>query len=816
MHENLVTKYRKVTGFILLIMCMIQAYAQTHFTEPVINQYSKVLTVLNYDPLTVDSLEIQDPESFQPGDLVLFIVMKGAEIYTSYNLPTIPNFWGKIMNMNNTGYYSLHTITEIYGNHVVLSGKLTDWRQGKKGQVAQLVKVPSVESAVIDNVLSCKPWDPISGTGGVLALLATYKIKLNAQLDVTGKGFLGADPSVDYYHGGCTEAIDSFYTDMAVDSAGLKGEGIVFEGFKYKRGFLYAANAGGGGNGKYSGGGGGGNYGTGGFGGKEFADCSPDISLGGNGRNIPPGFFTNEGPFRNRLFMGGGGGASTQNPDSSRIASPGGNGGGIIILITDTLEVNQSDTIKANGGSVLSTATAGGGGGGAAGIIVVDVKHYLGNIHMEVKGGNGGDTHAPVRTGPGAFGGAGMVWFSGDELPSNVSVDTIHGISGIHVPTNSFHGSITSSDLYGTILGNLILPVSGTLFNSLADKYVKCTEEFTIPIPATTPKGGDGSYSYSWEQSADLISWITADGEANAEDYIPQTNEDTVYLRRIVSSGLFTDTSNAIQVIQIPILQNNTIVGIEPVCEEVVPGRLTQGTEPVSGGTGIYRYTWQIKDTTGYKTAPGISNTLEYDPPLLSENTYFRRIVHSDECSSESNEVEIVIKKLPIINKQPVGDTIDSGETIVFSIEATGDEPLHYKWRHNNIEIPDVSGASLTINEATPNSSGYYDCVVTNDCGTVSSDPAYLLVIPGVNIEEHNKQIEMILFPNPAKNTIEINHPYSGSHTIRLYNSAGTLVESMNNHTVLEINDLPEGIYSLLIYYHNSGNVSTSRFIKVK
>ena len=57
--------------------------------------------------------------------------------------------------------------------------------------------------------------------------------------------------------------------DDAVDTAGKKGEGIIFEGFPYTRGLGYVANAGGGGNARYSGGGGGGQYGTGGQGGME-------------------------------------------------------------------------------------------------------------------------------------------------------------------------------------------------------------------------------------------------------------------------------------------------------------------------------------------------------------------------------------------------------------------------------------------------------------------------------------------------------------------------------------------------------------------
>lgn len=476
--------------------------AQTVFTSRIINQYTSVISILNKNTTDKDTLEVTDPGFFHPGDYTLFIVMKGAEVYLPANLPAIPNFWGKIKDIHNTGIYSIQPVEEIAGQYIILSVPLPGMRPVATGEKAQLVTVPFVQTAVIDSVLSCRSWDPVSGTGGVLALMASQKILMNNRIDVSGKGFRGADPTGDIFPGNCIVARDSFYLESASDSAGRRGESMVYNGFPYTRGFWYVAHGGGGGNGKYSGGGGGGNYGPGGWAGKESESCNPLNNYGGSGRHIPTGYFTNEGAFRNRLFMGGAGGTSTQNPDSSRFATRGGNGGGIIILITDTLQTNSQDTITARGESVKDTATAGGGGGGAAGNIVLCMSNYIGNIYIDVRGGNGGSVNSPEKTGPGGYGGGGLIWHSNEELPSNVTLNYSNGTAGLHIPSHTHYGAFTTSSISGGVLGTLLIPLSGTIFNNLADKVAYCSGEITEYLPASTPMGGIGDYFYLWQQSS--------------------------------------------------------------------------------------------------------------------------------------------------------------------------------------------------------------------------------------------------------------------------------------------------------------------------
>ena len=562
------------------------------------------------------------------------------------------------------------------------------------------------------------------------------------------------------------------------------------------------ANAGGGGNGKYSGGGGGSHHGPGGWAGKELESCSPLINYGGGGRHIPSNFFTNEGPMKNRLFMGGGGGTSTQNPDSSRFATPGGNGGGIVILVTDTLQTSNEDTILACGASVKDTATAGGGGGGAGGMVVIDVNHYHGKFHIDVHGGSGGSTNSPEKTGPGGFGGGGFIWFSGNELPQNVTIDTTNGEAGVWLPDNVHYSATTSSQISGNILGNLILPLSGTLFNILKDKMVYCTGEITEYLPASTPKGGTGDYTFLWQQSPDKKNWDIAEGEHNLMNYLPSSGFDTMYFRRIVKSGSISDTSNMITVIHLPPIINNTIQGGGIICENQTPDPLIQAELPIEGGTGSYTYLWQIRSGEDYISAPAINDHHEYTPSTLSENTIFRRLVKSDDCISVSNEVEFEVRLNPEFVESPLGDTINSGDTILFHSIATGYEPVTYQWMFNNEVVDNATENDLVIINAHTNQTGYYYCIAENECGLAFSDTAYLLVTPGVFVKSTGMETDKpTVFPNPASKRIFIDHALKGENIITIYNISGTHIETLRNVSSVKLEDMTPGSYYLKIEY---------------
>ena len=89
------------------------------------------------------------------------------------------------------------------------------------------------------------------------------------------------------------------------------------------------------------------------------------------------------------------------------------------------------------------------------------------------------------------------------------------------------------------------------------------------------------------------------------------------------------------------------------------------------------------------------------------------------------------------ITQQPASQSVVAGQSATFTVAADGAGPpfggsLSFNWRKNGTLLTDggsISGsltATLTVNPAQPTNAGAYDCVVTNNCGTMISAAATL------------------------------------------------------------------------------------------
>jgi CHRD domain/Immunoglobulin domain len=93
----------------------------------------------------------------------------------------------------------------------------------------------------------------------------------------------------------------------------------------------------------------------------------------------------------------------------------------------------------------------------------------------------------------------------------------------------------------------------------------------------------------------------------------------------------------------------------------------------------------------------------------------------------------------PLMTTQPSNATVNSGDPASFTVAADprGGGALSYQWRHNSVNIPagapysGINTATLSINPATASEAGTYDCVITNTCGSSTSNSATLTVNAG-------------------------------------------------------------------------------------
>lgn len=84
----------------------------------------------------------------------------------------------------------------------------------------------------------------------------------------------------------------------------------------------------------------------------------------------------------------------------------------------------------------------------------------------------------------------------------------------------------------------------------------------------------------------------------------------------------------------------------------------------------------------------------------------------------------------PAITAQPSPAAIGVGESVTFSVAATGTTPLSYQWLKDGTAISGATHASLTLTGSTTASAGQYSVTVTNTAGNATSSTASLLVTP--------------------------------------------------------------------------------------
>jgi hypothetical protein len=89
----------------------------------------------------------------------------------------------------------------------------------------------------------------------------------------------------------------------------------------------------------------------------------------------------------------------------------------------------------------------------------------------------------------------------------------------------------------------------------------------------------------------------------------------------------------------------------------------------------------------------------------------------------------------PAITSQPASATRCPGESVTFTVAATGSPTL--QWRKSGVNIPGATAASFTIASVAASDAATYDCVVANASCSATTTPATLTVDTGPVITQH-------------------------------------------------------------------------------
>lgn len=80
----------------------------------------------------------------------------------------------------------------------------------------------------------------------------------------------------------------------------------------------------------------------------------------------------------------------------------------------------------------------------------------------------------------------------------------------------------------------------------------------------------------------------------------------------------------------------------------------------------------------------------------------------------------------PVITQQPTNLFVLAGSGAIFSVAATGTQPLSYQWALNGTLLPGDTSTMLSLSNVSGLNAGFYTMIVSNLTGSVTSTPALL------------------------------------------------------------------------------------------
>lgn len=182
--------------------------------------------------------------------------------------------------------------------------------------------------------------------------------------------------------------------------------------------------------------------------------------------------------------------------------------------------------------------------------------------------------------------------------------------------------------------------------------------------------------------------------------------------------------------------------GIAPT----ITGQPAPQTVPV-GGTAVFTVTASGDAPLSYhwqKNSVDLSNgghysgvttaTLTVSNADINDVADYRCVVTNSYGTATSDEAALTLSGQPTITRQPIPQNVCTGGTAVFTIEASGQGTLTYRWQKDSVNLSDgghYSGSttpSLTISNADNGDVGSYRCVVTNAAGSTNSNQAPLTI----------------------------------------------------------------------------------------
>jgi hypothetical protein len=282
------------------------------------------------------------------------------------------------------------------------------------------------------------------------------------------------------------------------------------------------------------------------------------------------------------------------------------------------------------------------------------------------------------------------------------------------VATNA-SGSLVSASAPLTITLSAVAPTITTPPQSLT---VTAGQSATFTVVAT----GTAPLSYQWSKAATTIA-----GATTATLSLPNAQAADAANYSVVvtnSAGSATSVAATLTVNPAPIPPTITT---QPQSLTLTAGQ-NASLSVVAAGTAPLTYQWS-------KGAVAIAGATSATFPLTnlqaSDAGNYAVVVTNAAGSITSAAATLTVNPAPLppsITTQPQSLSTTVGQSVSFSVVASGAVPLTYVWRKNSVSISGATAATFALNNVRASDGADYTVVVSNAVGSITSSPATLLI----------------------------------------------------------------------------------------
>ncbi len=305
-----------------------------------------------------------------------------------------------------------------------------------------------------------------------------------------------------------------------------------------------------------------------------------------------------------------------------------------------------------------------------------------------------------------------------------------------HTSTMYYRARVTSTQSCGIVNTNIIKIkvfanfVGPTISSNDTICYNTRPDTLRLSVAAI---GGNGTYTYLWQQSTTGILWQNISGQ-NTNKYRPNELLTTTHYRLVTFAGpnCGVDTSNTITIKVWPKLVKPRINSNQNICFNTNADTLRL-VQLATGANNIFTYQWQISDEGIIWTDIAGQNALKYFTGKLTTTKYYRiKAISTYGCSFISSDSV----KINVYGNLQAGilqgaqticyDSIPS--VLTFATNPSGGGAIYsYQWQQSNdsITFTNIIGATaITYKPTKLTTTKYYRVLVTSTfgCGTVSTN----------------------------------------------------------------------------------------------